>query len=76
VKDHQAAKAILGRHFADLPIEEVEEGIQIIMRVEQIPVVNELLVMHGIAVYGIIPIAKTLEEKFLVITESDYVGGL
>ncbi|WP_044640596.1 ABC transporter ATP-binding protein [Risungbinella massiliensis] len=73
VKEIESVMSILQNEAPDLPIKVTKNGVLLDLEEKQIPVVNEALVRAGIAVYGIQPETKSLEDQFLEITEGKKV---
>lgn len=65
----------LCRIFPNLSVEIVENGISAPLKKEEIPYVVSELVADEIQIYGIKEITKTLEERFLEVTEKKEGAG-
>jgi ABC-2 type transport system ATP-binding protein len=70
VADPARAKEILlqAKHDAEITID--DDQIELSMKREDIPGINETLVKAGVRIYGINSQKRTLEEKFLEITKA------
>lgn len=55
--------------FPEIDVTQSENGIIVPLKKEQIPSLIKLFVSEEIDVYGVIPITKTLEDRFLEVTE-------
>lgn len=74
VSDTEAALKVLGENGGSTNTGLQEQGIVLHLNREQVAEVNALLVRGGIKVYGIKPIEKTLEDKFLEMTGSEPIA--
>ncbi|WP_257348448.1 ABC transporter ATP-binding protein [Pseudalkalibacillus decolorationis] len=63
------AQDILQMKDPELEITRQSNELQLTLKHSDIPLINEILVNAGIAVYGIISKQQTLEEKFLELTK-------
>jgi len=70
----EKAKQALQEKDADLKVEVHQDGIEVWMEREQIPVINALFVRAEIGVFGIKIVKMSLEDKFLEMTGSDQIA--
>ena len=63
------AKESLNRIFPNLNFQQIENGISAPLKKEEIPYVVRELVAAEVQIYGIKEITKTLEDRFLEVTE-------
>ncbi len=69
VAPKQKAKENLNRIFPHLTLEFTENGISAPLKKEEIPYVVRELVAAEVQIFGIKEIAKSLEDRFLEVTE-------
>ncbi len=69
VAPKKKAKESLNRIFPNLKLRMIENGIAAPLKKEEIPYVVRELVAAGVQIYGIKEITKTLEDRFLEVTE-------
>jgi ABC-2 type transport system ATP-binding protein len=74
VADVEAAHKVLAQNNGDYPAELQKEGIVLELDREEVAEVTALLVHAGVKIYGIKPITKSLEDKFLEMTGSDQIA--
>jgi len=74
VSDQDKAKQLFAQKDGDYRYEVQKDGILLHLDREEIAEVNTMLVQAGIKVYGIKPVTKTLEDKFLEMTGSDQIA--
>jgi ABC-2 type transport system ATP-binding protein len=74
VNDSVRAEEILSSHTGDFQFEIKENQIQIGLPKEKVPEVVKLLVEKEIEIYSVMPVAKTLEDRFLEITNKEGVA--
>ncbi|KUP04344.1 bacitracin ABC transporter ATP-binding protein [Bacillus coahuilensis m2-6] len=67
VQDVSKAKKTL----VDYEVVVQNEGIEIDVSYEEVAIINRMLTLYDVPVYGIRPVVKTLEERFLEITRGD-----
>ncbi|WP_040951724.1 ABC transporter ATP-binding protein [Gorillibacterium massiliense] len=67
-------RALAALSGSDLQAAAVNGGIELVAVREQIAEANVLLVQAGVKIYGIRPLTKTLEDKFLEMTGSDQIA--
>ncbi len=71
VEDVEKALNIIQNSFTDIQCYISEENLELTIKKDQIPLVNEKLSQNGINVYGINKKEKTLEDKFLEVTKEE-----
>lgn len=74
VNDVEKAQQVLAQNNGDLTPELQKEGLVLRLDREEIAEVTALLVHAGIKIYGIKPVTKSLEDKFLEMTGSDQIA--
>jgi ABC-2 type transport system ATP-binding protein len=74
VNDSVRVEEILSSHTGDFQFEIKENQIQIGLPKEKVPEVVKLLVEKEIEIYSVMPVAKTLEDRFLEITNKEGVA--
>ena len=65
----QKAKESLQKIFPNLTLQFIENGISAPLKKEEIPYVVRELVAAEVQIYGIKEITKSLEDRFLEVTE-------
>lgn len=73
VKQPKDVCNILQQHYDRSMIQVTKDGIILEISQDEIPTTNQLLVQHRVPVYGIEVHSKSLEEKFLEVTEKQIV---
>lgn len=73
VSDIELAQRTLAQNNSGFPAELQNEGIVLELDREEVADVTALLVHAGVRIYGIKPITKSLEDKFLEMTGSDQI---
>ncbi|WP_456273928.1 ABC transporter ATP-binding protein [Bacillus sp. AK031] len=68
VTDGDAVSAIIAEAFPDLQHQAIEGKLQVALTKEQVPQLISTLVQRNIDIYSVVPVAKTLEDRFLEIT--------
>jgi ABC-2 type transport system ATP-binding protein len=68
VTDGDAVSAIIAEAFPDLQHQAIEGKLQVALTKEQVPQFISTLVQRDIDIYSVVPVAKTLEDRFLEIT--------
>lgn len=74
VSDTKLAHQVLAQNDGAYPAELQQEGIVLELDREEIADVTALLVHAGVRIYGIRPVTKSLEDKFLEMTGSDQIA--
>ncbi len=74
VNDGVRVEEILSSHTGDFQFEIKENQIQIGLPKEKVPEVVKLLVEKEIEIYSVMPVSKTLEDRFLEITNKEGVA--
>ncbi|RIW37646.1 ABC transporter ATP-binding protein [Bacillus salacetis] len=64
----EKASKVVSEIYPDLPHQVNAGKMQIALTKEQVPQLISTLVQHNIDIYSVIPVAKTLEDRFLEIT--------
>ncbi|WP_421380073.1 ABC transporter ATP-binding protein [Bacillus salacetis] len=66
--DAEKASIVIQEAFPDFQHKLNEGKLQIALTKEQVPELVSILVQHTIDIYSVMPVAKTLEDRFLEIT--------
>lgn len=74
VSDTELAHQVLTQSNGEFPAELQKEGIVLELHREEVAEVTALLVHAGVKIYGIKPITKSLEDKFLEMTGGDQIA--
>ncbi|GGJ70547.1 ABC-2 type transport system ATP-binding protein [Anoxybacillus voinovskiensis] len=73
VEPKEKAAQMVKAHDPHLDIRLVDQGLEVTIDYKDIPRLNAMLVAEGINVYGIHVLAKSLEERFLEMTEGNEI---
>lgn len=73
VESKEKAAQMVKAHDPHLDIRLVDQGLEVAIDYKDIPRLNAMLVAEGINVYGIHVLAKSLEERFLEMTEGNEI---
>ena len=68
INDVEKIKAVLNRFDPGIKFESQGSQVQVALTKEQVPDVIRALVESGVQIYSVMPVAKTLEDRFLEIT--------
>lgn len=74
VSDTELAHQVLTQSNGEFPAELQKEGIVLELHREEVAEVTALLVHAGVKIYGIKPITKSLEDRFLEMTGGDQIA--
>lgn len=69
VSDVGKALNVMQKHFPDIQYNIKEGNLNLVIKKDQIPSINERLLQNGVYVYGINTKSQTLEDKFLKVTK-------
>jgi ABC-2 type transport system ATP-binding protein len=69
VDSKEKARMLIKAKYPEIDVTLSENGIIVPLKKEQIPSLIKIFVSEDINVYGVIPITKTLEDRFLEVTE-------
>jgi len=73
VESKEKAAQMVKAHDPHLDVRLVDQGLEVAIDYKDIPRLNAMLVAEGINVYGIHVLAKSLEERFLEMTEGNEI---
>lgn len=70
INEQTKALQVIKTNLSGVKVQPANSGLSVAVSKEQVPSIVKLLVENEIAIYGIHEITKTLEERFLEVTET------
>lgn len=71
VTNKQKAENIIKGIFSNVPIQTSEKGLEVTVLTEQIPLIIKELALNDISIFSVSTVSKSLEDRFLEITNRE-----